>query len=43
MKPDDYDKLKQLVLVEEFKHGVSAEIEFTWTNKRLQTLNQQQC
>ena len=26
MKVDDYDKLKQLVLVEEFKLGVSAEI-----------------
>ena len=26
MKVDDYDKLKQLVLVEEFKRGVSAEI-----------------
>ncbi len=26
MKVDDYDKVKQLVLVEEFKRGVSAEI-----------------
>ncbi len=26
MKVDDYDKLKQLVLVEEFKRSVSAEI-----------------
>ncbi len=28
MKVDDYDKLKQLVLVEEFKRGVSAEAQF---------------
>ncbi len=26
MKVDEYDKLKQLVLVEEFKSGVSAEV-----------------
>ncbi len=28
MKVDDYDKLKQLVLVQEFKRSVSAEVRF---------------